>query len=85
MRVYINLIDIDKMMEKVLEKYLIRSDIIFKRISRPESYNYEWKRNPDFLEAINYFRKAINSELDGKLEEASFYYQKELAIRQTCL
>ncbi len=65
-------------------KYVIRTDVVFKRIAKPQDYSHEWKKNPDFLEAINYFRKAINDELDGNLKEASIYYQKELAIRQTC-
>jgi hypothetical protein len=64
-------------------KCVIRSDIIFKRVSRPITYNCNWKKHPDFLQAINYFRKAINCELDGDLENASIYYQKELALRQT--
>lgn len=73
--------------EKILTgiKYVIRSDIIFKRISKPILYNYDWKKHPDFLLAINYFRKAINYELDGDLQNASIFYQKELAIRQTHL
>ena len=54
-------------------KYVIRSDIVFKRISRPVAYNYDWRKHPDFLEAINYFRKAMNCELDGDLENASIY------------
>lgn len=64
-------------------KYVIRSDIVFKRISRPTTYNYNWRKHPDFLQAINYFRKAMNCELDGDLANASIYYQKELALRQT--
>jgi hypothetical protein len=63
-------------------KYVIRSDIVFQRTNRPETYNEEWKRNPDFLEAIHYFRQAIQYELDGDLKKASLYYQKELALRQ---
>lgn len=63
-------------------KYVIRSDIVFKRTSRPETYNYQWQQHPDFLEAVHYFRKAIQYELDGDLKKASIYYQKELALRQ---
>lgn len=72
--------------EKVLigTKYVVRSDIVFKRICRPDLYDYSWRTDPDFLLAIDYFRRAMNCELDGDLESASIYYHKELAIRQVC-
>jgi hypothetical protein len=65
-------------------KYVIRSDVVFKRPVKPPSYDAKWKNDPNFLKAIDYFRRAINCELDGNIKDASIYYQKELAIRQTC-
>lgn len=64
-------------------KYVIRTDVVFKRTLKPLNYNHKWKKNKDFLLAINYFRKAINYELDGDTINSSIFYQKELAIRQT--
>lgn len=64
------------------DKYFIRSDIVFHRAKKPSGYNYNWKRSTDFINAAHYYRKAMQYELDGHLEQASIYYQKELAIRQ---
>ena len=63
-------------------KYVIRTDIVFKRIRRPEDYNYRWRIDPDFILAVKYYREAINQELDGNLDKASILFEKGLALRQ---
>lgn len=63
-------------------KYLIRTDLVFRRIERPADYNYLWQKDPDFIQAVKYFREAMNQELDGNIERASILYEKSLALRQ---
>jgi hypothetical protein len=63
-------------------KYIIRSDIIYKCINRHSDYNYSWMNDKYFLEAIELYREAFNQELDGNLVKASKLYQKANALRQ---
>lgn len=63
-------------------KYLIRSDVVFRRIIRPDDYNYAWQADPDFIQAVKWFREAMNRELDGDIEGASILYERSLALRQ---
>lgn len=64
-------------------KYIIRTDIIYKRVERPADYSYGWMKDEYYHKAIFLYREAINQELDGNLQKASILYQQQLAIRQT--
>lgn len=61
-------------------KYIIRTDIVFERLSDP---CFDYLSNPDFIMANELFREAINQELDGNIEAASELYKKQLEIRQS--
>jgi hypothetical protein len=63
-------------------KYLIRTDLVFRRVERPSDYNYLWQIDPDFIQAVKYFREAMNQEMDGNIEKASIFYEKSLTLRQ---
>lgn len=63
-------------------KYIVRSDVVYKCVKRHPKYNYNWMKDKYFIECVNLFREAFNQELDGNLQEASRMYQKANALRQ---
>ena len=64
-------------------KHIIRSDIVFKRISRPDDFDYNWRiNNKDFIKCINLYREAGNKETEGDVEGASELYEIGLSYRQ---
>lgn len=63
-------------------KYIVRSDIVYKCIKRHDGYNYGWMKDKYFIECAGLFREAFNQELDGNLQKASHLYQRANALRQ---
>ena len=63
-------------------KYVIRSDLIFRRVTRPLNYSYSWLQHPDYIQCVKLYREAFNQELDGNIERASKLYERALALRQ---
>lgn len=65
------------------EKYIIRSDIIFECIKRPDNYGPElWIDNPSFIESVGLHKDAKMYEMSGDTQKAARCYEKGLAIRQ---
>ncbi|AGF85712.1 hypothetical protein QJ854_gp070 [Moumouvirus goulette] len=62
-------------------KYIIRSDLVFKRISGFNEFS-SWKNEPYFLKAIEYYREANIQEMLGNLQLSSELYERGLALRQ---
>jgi hypothetical protein len=63
-------------------KYILRSDLVFTRTEFPDNYNYDWKKSPDFIQAVKYYREAFNQELEGNIEKASEMFERGLSYRQ---
>lgn len=61
-------------------KYLIRTDLVFKRVEKVEDYS--WRTSPDFIQSVKLYREAFNQELDGNITAASLLYQRALTLRQ---
>ena len=62
-------------------KYIIRTDIIFDRVSDSPDFN-SWKKNPYFLQAIEYYREANVQEMKGNIKLSSELYERGLTLRQ---
>jgi len=68
------------------EKYIIRTDLIFKRnYSSSPPPLISWRDDSMFLEAISYYQKAFFYELRGKVKQSSECYEKGLALRISTL
>jgi hypothetical protein len=63
-------------------KYIIRSDIVFRRIAIPKNYNYNWLKDMEYQIALNLQREAGNQELEGNVDAAAECYERALSFRQ---
>lgn len=65
-------------------KYVIRSDIVFRRISLPDEYGpHLWQTSEEFRNAVNFYQDAKRYEMNGLIKEASKLYEIGLSYRQT--
>ncbi|VBB17905.1 hypothetical protein YASMINEVIRUS_368 [Yasminevirus sp. GU-2018] len=66
-----------------LTKYVVRSDIVFECVSRPENYSKDlWVDSELFSQAVGLYNDAKYYEMKGDVKKASECYEKGLAIRQ---
>jgi len=63
-------------------KYIVRSDLIFQRISRPKEYDYSWRQSKMYNIARKMQREAANQELEGNVIKSAELYERALSYRQ---
>eukprot|EP01084_Bolivina_argentea_P019046 35440_1 len=64
-----------------LYKYILRTDIIVKRISKRKGFAVSSDESKYYLKCLNYFRNAQQFELNGNKKQANIFYEKSLNLR----
>jgi len=60
-------------------KYLMRTDVVFKRTKPPEDMS--WKYDPYYHKMIRYYNDAAEAECSGDVRKSSELYERAVSIR----